>query len=91
MQFFDYSGAILSYIAMALPVFVFRTYDDLSAETLASTISKVFLSIIRVNIFNHTVAQNAFITMYLINCFTRLIDLSEKASVVLGTTQRYAP
>ncbi|KAJ6219596.1 hypothetical protein RDWZM_005408 [Blomia tropicalis] len=34
------------------------------------------------------ISENAFFTMYLINCFTRLIDLSTSISIFLGTSNR---
>lgn len=34
------------------------------------------------------ISNNAFYTMYLINCFTRLIDLSATISLFLGTSHR---
>lgn len=70
VNLFDYLGSILSYIAIAFPIFL-GVYDHLSAPDLSALIS-----------------ANAFVVIYLINCFTRLIDLSLKVSYVAGTTHR---
>lgn len=66
----DYLGSILSFIALAVPLFA-GYYDDLSPADLSELIS-----------------QNAFVTIYLINCFTRLIDLATYISLFLGTSKR---
>ena len=66
----DYLGSILSFIAIAIPLFS-GLYDHLTAAELSRLIS-----------------QNAFFTIYLINCFTRLIDLSGYLSTFFGTATR---
>ncbi|CAH1792366.1 unnamed protein product [Owenia fusiformis] len=66
----DYLGSILSYIAIAVPIFL-GTYDNLSPTDLSALISR-----------------NSFVTIYLINCFTRLIDMASQASDIAGTTHR---
>ncbi|XP_046379420.2 lysosomal cobalamin transporter ABCD4-like isoform X2 [Haliotis rufescens] len=66
----DYLGSILSYIAIAVPVFA-GSYDSLSAEQLSALIS-----------------QNAFVTIYLISCFTKLIDLSSQVTNMAGNAHR---
>ena len=66
----DYLGSILSFIALAIPLFSGK-YDNLKPADLSMLIS-----------------QNAFYTIYLINCFTRLIDLAVTISVFLGTMNR---
>ncbi|KAL4238002.1 ATP-binding cassette sub- D member 4 [Mactra antiquata] len=67
---FDYLGSILSFIAIAFPIFV-GTFDYLTAPELSSLIS-----------------ANAFVMIYLINCFTKLLDLSVKVTDIAGTTHR---
>lgn len=66
----DYLGSILSFIALAVPLFS-GYYNNLSPADLSELIS-----------------QNAFFTIYLINCFTRLIDLATYISLFLGTSRR---
>lgn len=66
----DYMGSILSFIALAIPLFA-GLYNDLPAAELSKLIS-----------------QNAFFVIYLINCFTRLIDLSTYFTVFFGTANR---
>nr|XP_046913246.1 lysosomal cobalamin transporter ABCD4-like [Dermatophagoides farinae]XP_046913247.1 lysosomal cobalamin transporter ABCD4-like [Dermatophagoides farinae] len=66
----DYFGSILSFIAIAVPLFAGH-YDNLTPQELSKLIS-----------------ANAFVTIYLINCFTRLIDLSQNLSVFLGNYNR---
>ncbi|XP_064600935.1 lysosomal cobalamin transporter ABCD4-like [Liolophura sinensis] len=68
----DYVGSILSYIALAVPIFAGR-YDDLSPSSLSALISK-----------------NAFVCIYLISCFTKLIDMAAVATDVAGTAHRIA-
>ncbi|XP_013387973.1 ATP-binding cassette sub-family D member 4 [Lingula anatina] len=68
---FDYLGSILSYLVLAIPIFEWNMYDNLSPADLSALISK-----------------NAFFIIYLINCFTKLIDLSVKMTDVAGTSQR---
>lgn len=70
MYLADYLGSILSFIALAVPLFA-GVYDHLPAAELSKLIS-----------------QNAFFTIYLINCFTRLIDLSGFISTFFGTATR---
>lgn len=66
----DYLGSILSFIAIAVPLFA-GWYNNMSAADLSRLIS-----------------QNSFVTIYLINCFTRLIDLASNFSIFLGTSRR---
>lgn len=66
----DYLGSILSYIAIAVPIFAGR-YDNLSDADLAMLIG-----------------QNGFYSIYLINCFTKLIDQSIQMTDVIGTAHR---
>ncbi|XP_046577585.1 lysosomal cobalamin transporter ABCD4-like [Haliotis rubra] len=66
----DYLGSILSYIAIAVPIFA-GNYDSLSAAELSALISK-----------------NAFVTIYLISCFTKLIDLSSQVTNMAGNAHR---
>ncbi|KAK7504347.1 hypothetical protein BaRGS_00004651, partial [Batillaria attramentaria] len=66
----DYLGSILSYVAIAIPIFTGQ-YDKLSSVDLAALISK-----------------NAFVSMYLINCFTTLIDLANSVTAVAGYAHR---
>lgn len=66
----DYLGSILSFIALAVPLFA-GVYANMSAADLSQLIS-----------------QNAFFTIYLINCFTRLIDLASNFSIFMGTSTR---
>ncbi|XP_032087317.1 ATP-binding cassette sub-family D member 4 isoform X3 [Thamnophis elegans] len=67
---FDYLGAILSYVMIAIPIFN-GVYDDLNPTELSSLVSK-----------------NAFVSIYLIHCFSILIDLSTTVSDVAGYTHR---
>ncbi|KAK3802731.1 hypothetical protein RRG08_001993 [Elysia crispata] len=66
----DYLGSILSYVAIAVPIFAGR-YDHLSPGDLAMLIG-----------------QNGFYSIYLINCFTKLIDQSIQMTDVVGTAHR---
>ncbi|KAK0058447.1 lysosomal cobalamin transporter ABCD4 [Biomphalaria pfeifferi] len=66
----DYLGSILSYIAIAFPIFNGR-YKDLSSADLSSLIS-----------------QNGFFSIYLINCFTTMIDQSLQVTDIAGTAHR---
>ncbi|XP_067681739.1 lysosomal cobalamin transporter ABCD4-like isoform X2 [Haliotis asinina] len=66
----DYLGSILSYIAIAVPIFA-ESYDSLSAAERSALISK-----------------NAFVTIYLISCFTKLIDLSSQVTNMAGNAHR---
>ena len=45
VNFFDYFGAILSYILISIPVFYLGWYDHLSAVELSSLVSKVGSSV----------------------------------------------
>lgn len=66
----DYLGSILSYIALAFPIFLGH-YDDLGPADLSALISK-----------------NGFVSIYLISCFTKLIDLANSMADVAGTAHR---
>lgn len=66
----DYFGSIISFIAIAIPLFAGH-YDNYTPQELSKLIS-----------------ANAFVTIYLINCFTRLIDLSQNISIFLGNYNR---
>ncbi|XP_070179767.1 lysosomal cobalamin transporter ABCD4-like isoform X2 [Littorina saxatilis] len=66
----DYLGSILSYIALAFPIFLGR-YDNLAPADLSALISK-----------------NAFVCIYLINCFTTLIDQAKDVTDVAGCAHR---
>ncbi|EDO39538.1 predicted protein [Nematostella vectensis] len=70
VNFFDYVGAILSYIIIAIALFAGK-YDSLSPTSLSGEISK-----------------NSFVSMYLIGCFTKLIDLSNSVSDMAGYAHR---
>ncbi|XP_031556621.1 ATP-binding cassette sub-family D member 4-like [Actinia tenebrosa] len=70
VNFFDYVGAILSYIIIAIALFAGK-YDALSPTALSAEISK-----------------NSFVSMFLIGCFTQLIDLSNSVSDMAGYTHR---
>ncbi|XP_032883535.1 lysosomal cobalamin transporter ABCD4 isoform X2 [Amblyraja radiata] len=70
VNIFNYLGSIVSYLAIAIPIFAGR-YDGLAPADLIELISK-----------------NAFVSIYLINCFSRLIDLSTTVSELAGYTHR---
>ncbi|XP_051867136.1 ATP-binding cassette sub-family D member 4 isoform X2 [Pristis pectinata] len=70
VNMFNYLGSIVSYLAIAVPIFAGR-YDALSPADLIELVSK-----------------NAFVSIYLINCFSRLIDLSTTVSDLAGYTHR---
>ncbi|KAI2801876.1 hypothetical protein RDWZM_000668 [Blomia tropicalis] len=63
---FDYSGSILSFIIIAIPIFN-GTFDYLNEAELSRTIS-----------------SNAFICMYLINCFSKIVDISSEFGQIYG-------
>ena len=66
----DYLGSILSFFALAIPLFS-GMYDHLKPSELSKLIS-----------------ENAFFTIYLINCFTRLVDLATYFAIFHGTASR---
>lgn len=70
VNIFNYLGSIVSYLAIAIPIFAGR-YDGLAPADLIELVSK-----------------NAFVSIYLINCFSRLIDLSTTVSELAGYTHR---
>ncbi|XP_072129890.1 lysosomal cobalamin transporter ABCD4 isoform X5 [Mobula birostris] len=70
VNIFNYLGSIVSYLAIAIPIFAGR-YDALSPADLIELVSK-----------------NAFVSIYLINCFSRLIDLSTTMSDLAGYAHR---
>lgn len=70
VNFFDYVGAILSYILIAIALFAGK-YKNMTQTALTGEISK-----------------NSFVSMYLIGCFTKLIDLSNSVSDMAGYTHR---
>ncbi|XP_071972964.1 lysosomal cobalamin transporter ABCD4 isoform X3 [Engystomops pustulosus] len=69
---FDYLGGILSYMAIAVPIFA-GVYKDLNSAELSELISK-----------------NAFVSIYLVSCFSQIIDLSSSLCDVAGYTHRIA-
>ncbi|XP_078263012.1 lysosomal cobalamin transporter ABCD4 [Rhinoraja longicauda] len=70
VNIFNYLGSIVSYMAIAIPIFAGR-YDGLAPADLIELVSK-----------------NAFVSIYLVNCFSRLIDLSTTVSELAGYTHR---
>lgn len=72
INMFDYLGAILSYLILAVPIFAGK-YDSLTPAELSELISK-----------------NAFVCIYLINCFSKLVDLSTKVTEMAGSAHRIA-
>lgn len=63
---FDYSGSILSFVIIAIPIFG-GTFDHLSKAELS-----------------HTISSNTFICLYLINCFSKVLDISSNFGQVNG-------
>lgn len=63
---FDYSGSILSFIIIAMPIFG-GSFDHLSKAELS-----------------HTISSNAFVCMYLIHCFSKILDTSSNFGQVNG-------
>lgn len=94
---FDYLGSILSYVVIAIPIFS-GVYGDLRPTELSTLVSKVRFHLDKPLHWGPaprvalTTAlrpdQNAFVCIYLINCFTQLIDLSTTLSDVAGYTHR---
>lgn len=100
---FDYLGSILSYVVIAIPIFS-GVYGDLSPTELSTLVSKVRLppghpsrrplcpapgaSASRPALTARCAVQNAFVCIYLISCFSGLIDLSSTLSDVAGYTHR---
>lgn len=72
IHLFDYTGAILSLLVIAVPIFS-GTYDALTPVELTGLISK-----------------NAFVSIYLISCYSSLVDLSGNLTVIAGNTHRIA-
>lgn len=70
IHLFDYTGAILSLLVIAVPIFT-GVYDSLTPQELAALISK-----------------NAFVSIYLISCYSSLVDLSGSVAVIAGNTHR---
>lgn len=100
---FDYMGSILSYIVIAIPIFA-GEYDGLTPGELSALVSKVSycklylmwwtsrqtqVSVVHNKRIITCLFQNAFVCIYLINCFTQLIDLSTTVSDVAGYTHRW--
>lgn len=63
---FDYSGSVLSFIIIAVPIFS-GSFDQLNKAELS-----------------HQISSNAFICMYLINCFSKILDISSNFGQVNG-------
>ncbi|KAL1424073.1 hypothetical protein MTO96_020504 [Rhipicephalus appendiculatus] len=72
IHLFDYTGAILSLLVIAVPIFT-GVYDSLTPQELAALISK-----------------NAFVSIYLISCYSSLVDMSGSVAVIAGNTHRIA-
>lgn len=93
---FDYLGGILSYVVIAIPIFS-GIHGDLSPTELSTLVSKVRSLLMNAYAVAQSLGpaltalcpdQNAFVCIYLINCFTQLIDLSTTFSDVAGYTHR---
>lgn len=92
---FDYLGGILSYMAIAIPIFA-GAYTDLTSAELSELISKVtiasltFLRPVTSPVSEPLLLtpQNAFVSIYLVNCFSQIIDLSSSLCDVAGYTHR---
>ena len=69
-SFYDYMGAIQSYLVIAVPIF--RGHFDYKTPGERSEL----------------VSAYAFQSLYLIYCFSQLIDLSNKISEIAGVTHR---
>lgn len=67
---FDYSGSVLSFIIIAIPIFG-GSFDHLSKAELSRTIS-----------------SNAFVCMYLIHCFSKILGTSSNFGQVNGFGHR---
>lgn len=72
IHLFDYTGAILSLLVIAVPIFS-GVYDSLTPQELAALISK-----------------NAFVSIYLISCYSSLVDMSGSVAVIAGNAHRIA-
>lgn len=70
VNMFDYVGAILSYLVIAIALFGGK-FDNMSTTALGGEISR-----------------NSFFAMYLINCCTKLIDLSVDVTNMAGYVHR---
>ncbi|XP_058954936.2 lysosomal cobalamin transporter ABCD4-like isoform X1 [Pocillopora verrucosa] len=70
INMFDYVGAILSYLIIAIALFGGK-FDNMSTTALGGEISR-----------------NSFFAMYLINCCTKLIDLSVDVTNMAGYVHR---
>uniref|UniRef100_A0A915EC57 ATP-binding cassette sub-family D member 4 n=1 Tax=Ditylenchus dipsaci TaxID=166011 RepID=A0A915EC57_9BILA len=68
---FDYFGGTLSYVILAITIFVQRQFPDKVGPEL-----------------NGIISETSFYYLYLINCFTRLIDLSQSVGEFGGVTHR---
>nr|XP_027201827.1 ATP-binding cassette sub-family D member 4-like [Dermatophagoides pteronyssinus] len=67
---FDYSGSIISFIIISIPLFQGK-YDQLNEAELSRQIS-----------------ANSFICLYLINCFSRIIDITSNFATINGIGYR---
>ena len=59
MNFFDYFGAILSYIIVSIPLFS-GTFDGLMAGELAAVVSKVFETYLLLSSYNGYISPTCY-------------------------------
>ncbi|XP_075591521.1 lysosomal cobalamin transporter ABCD4-like [Dermatophagoides farinae] len=67
---FDYSGSVISFIIISIPLF-HGAYDELNEAELSRQIS-----------------ANTFICLYLINCFSRILDITSTFATINGIGYR---